>query len=187
MNPTAASHMSGVWERQIRSIRSVLTAILDQSAQRLDSTSLRTFLYEVIINSRPLTAEHLNDPPGPEPLTQIHILTMKSTIILPPPGKFERTRWKKEYLLNLQPRQKRHKNRKNLKVNYVVLLQDDLAPRNEWKLARITEVYPGSDGRVRKLRLLLSDTTLGKGGKLTTKTMFLERPIQKVITVLEPD
>ena len=61
MIPPAASHMGGVWERQIRTIRSVLTAILDQSAQRLDSSSLRTFLYEVL-------------------------LTMKSTIILPPPG-----------------------------------------------------------------------------------------------------
>lgn len=66
---SAASHMGGVWERQIRTIRSVLTAILDQSGKRLDSTSLRTFLYEVMatINSRPLTAEHLNDPSGPGP------------------------------------------------------------------------------------------------------------------------
>lgn len=97
------------------------------------------------------------------------------------------TRWKKEYLLNLQPRQKWHKNRRNLKVNDIVLLHDDLAPRNEWKLARITEVYPSSDGRVRKVRLMLSDTTLGKGGKLRTKTMFFERPIQKVVTLLEAD
>ena len=87
MNPPAASHMGGVWERQIRSVRSVLTVILDQSSKRLDSASLRTFLYEVmaIINSRPLTTEHLNDPSGPEPLTPNHILTMKPTVILPPP------------------------------------------------------------------------------------------------------
>ncbi len=74
MNPPAASHMRGVWERQIRTARSVLSAVLDQSAQRLDSTSLRTFLYEVmaLVNSRPLTTEHLNDPSGPEPLTPNH-------------------------------------------------------------------------------------------------------------------
>lgn len=139
INPPAASHMGGIWERQIRTIRSVLTAVLDQSAQRLDCTSLRTFLYEAmaIINSRPLTAEHLNNPSRPEPLTPNHILKMKLTIILPPPGQFIReglylkkrwrriqylanefwTRWKKEYLLNLQARQKWHKNRRNLKVN----------------------------------------------------------------------
>ncbi len=92
MNPPAASHMGGVWERQIRTVRRVFSAFLDQSAQRLDSTSLRTFLYEVmaIVNSRLLTTEHLNDSSGPEPLTTNHILTIKSTIILPPPGQFTR-------------------------------------------------------------------------------------------------
>ncbi|KAA0703644.1 hypothetical protein E1301_Tti015510 [Triplophysa tibetana] len=141
MNPPAASHMGGVWERQIRTVRSVLTAILDQSSRRLDSTSLRTFLYEVmaIVNSRPLTAEHLNDPSGLEPLTPNHILTMKSTILLPPPGQFVGedlylqkrwrrvqylaneiwTRWRKEYLLNLQPRQKWHMDKRNLKVKMI--------------------------------------------------------------------
>lgn len=209
MNPPAASHMGGVWERQIRTIRSVLTAILDESAQRLDSSSLRTFLYEVmaVVNSRPLTVEHLNDPSAPEPLTPNHILTMKSTIILPPPGQFVKEdlylqkrwrrvqylanefwiRWKKEYLLSLQPRQKWQKNRRNLKVNDIVLLQNEQAPRNEWKLARIAEVYPESDDRVRKVRLLVSDTTFNEKGKPTTKTVFLDRPIHKLVTLIEAD
>lgn len=71
MNLPHSSHMGGVWERQIRTVRSVLTSILDQSSTRLDSSSLRTFFYEVMatVNSRPLTTEHLNDPLGPEPLT----------------------------------------------------------------------------------------------------------------------
>lgn len=132
---------------------------------------------------------------------------MKSTIILPPPGQFVRedlylqkrwrrvqylanefwTRWRKEYLLNLQPRQKWHKNRRNLKVNDIVLLQDNLAPRNEWKLAKITEIFPGSDSRVRKLKLLVSNTTFDKKGKSTTTTVFLERPVQKVVSLLEAD
>lgn len=90
MNNESASHMGGVWERQIRTIRSILTAMLDKSASRLDNTTLRTFLYETmaIINSRPLSVEHLHDPTGPEPLTPNHILTMKSSVILPPPGQF---------------------------------------------------------------------------------------------------
>lgn len=40
-----------------------------------------------IINSRPLTTEHLNDPTNLEPLPPNHIL-MKSKIILLPPGQF---------------------------------------------------------------------------------------------------
>lgn len=135
MNVPSASHMGGVWERQIRTIRSILTTMLDKSASRLDTTTLRTFLYETmaIINSRPLSVEHLHDPTGPEPLTPNHILTMKSSIILPPPGQFCKEdlylckrwrrvqflanefwrRWKREYLLNLQQRQKWQRKSRN--------------------------------------------------------------------------
>ncbi len=72
-----------------------------------------------------------------------------------------------------------------MKVNDIVLLQNDLAPRNEWKLARVIEVYPGSDGRVRKLKLMVSDTAFEKKVKPTTKTVFLERPIHEVVVLLE--
>lgn len=90
MNTPASSHMGSVWERQIRTIRSVLTSILEQPVKQLDCSFLRTFLYEVMViaNSRPLTTDHLNDPSSLEPLTPNHILTMKSTIISSPPGKF---------------------------------------------------------------------------------------------------
>lgn len=189
-------------------VRSVLNAILDQSAKRLDTASLRTFLYAVmaIINSRPLSAEYLNDPAGPQPLTPNHILTMKSTIIQPP-GKFQKEdlylqrrwrtvqylanefwiRWRKVNLLNLQPRQKWHVPRRNLKINDIVLLQEDLAPRNEWRIARVTDVYPGADDKVRKVRLLVSETVFDKHGKHKTKTVTLDRPVHKVIVLVEVD
>ncbi|KAL7874934.1 hypothetical protein SRHO_G00059040 [Serrasalmus rhombeus] len=209
MNPPSASHMGGAWERQIRIIRSVLTSILDQSSNRLDTSSLRTYFYEVmaVINSRPLTAHLLNDPMGPQPLSPNHILTMKSSIILPPPGKFERedlylrkrwrkvqhlanefwSRWRKEYLLNLQPRQKWQRKRRNAKVNDIVIVQDDTAPRTEWKLAKVTKVYPAEDGCVRKLQLLISDSTLDKEGKHIGKPVYLERPIHKTVTLIEAE
>ncbi|XP_070183281.1 uncharacterized protein, partial [Littorina saxatilis] len=90
-NPPAASHMGGVWERQIRTVRSILNGLLRRSGQRLTTSSLRTFLYEVmaIVNSRPLSVESLESADGPRPLTPNHVLTMKSGAILPPPGVFE--------------------------------------------------------------------------------------------------
>ncbi len=209
MNTPSASHTGGIWERQIRTIRSVLTSILDQSAQRLDSASLRTFFYEVmaIINSRPLTTEHLNDPSGPQPLTPNHILTMKSSVILPPPGEFVSedvylrkrwrkvqflanvfwSRWRKEYLLNLQQRQKWHTCRRNAKVNDIVILKEDTAPRSQWKLAKVIEVHTGTDGCVRTVKLLISDSTLDRRGKRVTNPTYLERPIQKIVTLIEAD
>ncbi len=209
MNPPSASHMGGVWERQIRTIRSVLTSILNQSSRTLDSSSLRTYLYEVmaIVNSRPITTHLLNDPTGPQPLTPNLLLTMKSSIILPPPGDFVKEdlylrrrwrrvqylanefwqRWKKEYLLGLQQRQRWHKTNRNAKVNDIVILQDDTTPRNDWKLAKVTAVYPSQDGCVRKVQLLISDSTLDDHGKKLSKPVHLIRPIHKTVTLLEAD
>ncbi|KAK7884949.1 hypothetical protein WMY93_028072 [Mugilogobius chulae] len=209
MNPPSASHMGGAWERQIRTIRSVLAAILDQSSRSLDNSTLRTYLYEVmaIVNSRPITTELLNDPTGPQPLTPNLLLTMKSSVVLPPPGEFVREdlylrkrwrrvqylanefwhRWKKEYLLSLQQRQKWHKTKRNAKVNDIVIIQDDTAPRNDWKLAKVTAVYPSEDGCVRKVQLLISDSTLDDHGKRQNKPVYLDRPIHKTVTLLETD
>ena len=79
--------MGGVWERQIRSVRNIISTLLSQLGTQLDDESLRTFMCEAagIVNSRPLTPGSLNDPLSDEPLTPNHLLTMKSKIVLPPP------------------------------------------------------------------------------------------------------
>ena len=88
-NPPLSSHMGGVWERQIRSARTILASLLRNHLARLNDEALRTLFTEVglIINSRPLTAERLSDETV-EPLTPNHLLTMKSKVVLPPPGVF---------------------------------------------------------------------------------------------------
>ena len=89
-NPSAASHMGGVSERQIRITRKVLSGLMEEYGHCLDEESFRTLMCEVeaIINSRPLTTVS-GEPGDLEPLTPNHILTTKSTVILPPPGKFQ--------------------------------------------------------------------------------------------------
>ena len=42
INVPNASHMGGVWERQIRTVRSVLSPLLDNHGSQLDDESLRT-------------------------------------------------------------------------------------------------------------------------------------------------
>lgn len=160
-----------------------------------------------IINSRPLTTEHLNDPTSLGPLTPNHILMMKSNIIFPPPGEFVSqdlylckrwhqvqflanefwSRWKKEYLLNLQQRQIWQKEKRNTKVNDIVILQVDSSPRNQWRLARVTEVYPSTDVKVRKVKLLIRDSTLDSQGKRISKPVYLDRPVQKTVLLLEAE
>lgn len=88
MNVPSASHMGGVWERQIRSVRNVLSSLMEHCGSHLDDEMLRTFMCKAaaIVNSRPLTVANIHDPNSLEPLTPNHLLTMKSKIILPPPG-----------------------------------------------------------------------------------------------------
>lgn len=75
-NPPAASHMGGAWERQIRTIRSILKSLMHEFGHAVDDESLRTLLTEVenIVNSRPLTFPS-SDPQDLDPLTPNHILT----------------------------------------------------------------------------------------------------------------
>ena len=89
MNVPCASHMGGVWERQIRTVRSALSALLDHHGTQLDDELLQTLMVEAeaIVNSRPLTAD--NTFPL-EPLTPNHLLTSKTNVVLPPPGVFQR-------------------------------------------------------------------------------------------------
>ena len=42
-NPACASNFGGVWERQIRSIRSVMNGLFREHGSRLDEESLRKF------------------------------------------------------------------------------------------------------------------------------------------------
>ena len=64
MNDPSSSHVGGVWDRQIHTVRSVMSLLLQNNGLQLDDESLRTLICEVeaIINSRPLTVDFLNDP-----------------------------------------------------------------------------------------------------------------------------
>ena len=79
-NSPNSSHMGGLWERCIRSIRSVLGLVLWQHTAQLDISSLRSF-YEVmaIINGKPLTHQNISDPDAPVPLTPYQLLTQCSS------------------------------------------------------------------------------------------------------------
>ena len=186
----------------------LLTVLLDQHSTRLDASTLRTFFYEAmaIVNSRPLTTENLYNSQGPEPLTPNHLLTMKSKVILPPPGEFVRedvyarkrwrkvqflpnefwSRWKREYLLNLQARQKWHTKTRNFQVGDIVILKEE-AVRGHWKLGKIIETKQGQDGLVRSVKLLMGDSTLTYQGKRVSNPSFLERPVNKLTLLLEND
>ncbi|XP_048256918.1 uncharacterized protein LOC125382686 [Haliotis rufescens] len=101
-NPPSASHMGGAWERLIRSVRNVLNPLLQEFGERLDDELYRILLCEVeaILNSRPLTTVS-SDPKDLHPISPNHLLMVKASAYIPPPGVFQpsdvfaRRRWRR--------------------------------------------------------------------------------------------
>ena len=83
-------------------------------------------------------------------------------------------RWIKEYLPQLQERQKWSNIRRNFTPGDIVVIVDDSAPRNSWLTGRIVETMMDKKGLVRQLRI-------------KSKTGFLTRPINKVCLLLEAE
>ena len=57
----------------------------------------------------------------------------------------------RDFFPSLIIQQKWHTERRNLQIDDLVMIRDDKLVRGKWRMARITEVFLGSDGKVRKL------------------------------------
>ena len=82
--------MRGVWERQICFARSILEGLLKTHSHSVNNESLVTLMTEVelIISSRPLTVETMNDTKSDMPLSPSHLVTIKTNVVIPPSGEF---------------------------------------------------------------------------------------------------
>ena len=78
--PPSASHMSGAWERMIRSIRRIPGALLQSQALTDEVFLILITEVEGILNSRPLVPIVI-DPSADEPLTPNHLLLLRGNPI----------------------------------------------------------------------------------------------------------
>ncbi|XP_071834278.1 uncharacterized protein [Apostichopus japonicus] len=191
-NPPAASHMGGIWERIIRSVRRILKALVKE--QLINQEVLTTLLTEVeaILNARPLTQISL-DPRDNQPLTPNHLLLLKGNPNIAP-GEFVKTdgygrrrwrqcqylanqfwrRWIREYLPLLQTRQKWNKEKRSLRVGDLVLMVNESLPRGKWSVGRVEQVFPDRFGRVRQVEIRVG-------------SQYYKRPIVKLCLLEEAD
>ena len=205
-NTPTASHAGGLWERQIKNIKTVLKGMAAKYDRRLDTAGLRTAFYEAMatVNSRPLTVNNLNDPHSVI-LTPNHLLTMKAEDVITPSGNIDSTElygrkmwrksqqfaeqfwaeWKSFYLAEITKRQRWKNVQRNIKIGDVVLIVEEELPRNTWKTGVIEEVKAGSDGLVRSAKVRLSNKLRDKSGKEISPSTTLERPVQKLV-LLQP-
>ena len=185
-NLATASHMGGIWERVIRSVRKVMRSLLKN--QVVTGEVLRTLMTEVerVLNSRPLTPSG-DDPHDLSALTPNYLLLLRENVNLPPglftkEDQYTKRRWRQvqylantfwkrwiaEYLLTLQERQRWLKPRRNFCVGDVVLVVDERLQRGQWPLGRVTDTFKGKDGLVRSVMVK------------TKGNVELQRPIAKL-------
>ena len=170
-NPPGGPHMGGCWERLVASVKRALRTVIGN--QHVTDEVFTTVLTEVefVLNSRPITYVS-NDAGDPAALTPNHLLLGRDAPCLPPNvlsgerlnirrrWKYAQQivehfwkRWAREYVPTLMKREKWTRDTPQLKVGDVVLVTEENAPRGRWPIARVSKVFPGSDGRVRSVEL----------------------------------
>ena len=194
MNVPHASHMGGTWERQIRTARAVFSSILAKHGHCLDDELLRTVMVETeaIINGMPLSYASMSDTNTVEPLTPQQLLTLKSKVVCPLPGRFCEedlyakhrwrrvqflanlfwTRWRREFLPTLHERRRWQAREPNLRDGDIVIVADDAVPRGRWPVGRVVRTYPSEDGLVRKVRLQIGQSEY-------------DRPVSRLVVLLK--
>ena len=77
-------------------------------------------------------------------------------------------------------------SQRNVKTGDIVLIQDSNSIRGQWKLGKVSNTYPGTDGKVRKVYVQYKNlnadepTAKYKGKGYVT----VQRPVQRLILLL---
>ena len=170
----------------IRTVCQVLFAILTPNVRLTDDVLSTVFCEtETMVNSRPLT-KGSDDIHDDSPVTPNHLLMMQANSAFPWDVTHENDvyrkrwrhaqhiasqfwkRWLREYLPELQRRQKWLQTKPNIKSGDLVLIADESSLRGSWPLGLVEETKVGGDGLVRSARI-------------RTRSTHLVRPISKLI------
>ena len=184
-SPPSGPHFGGLWEAAVRSAKHHLLRVLGDNPATPEDMNTLLVQVEGCLNSRPITACS-DDPSDLEPLTPGHFLVGSSLQSIPEPNyqslstnrlnqwqlmqrKLQDfwTRWRREYLSQLQGRIKRWRSPVQIEIGKLVIIHDDNQPPLRWKMGRIHAVHPGNDGIVRVVTL-------------KTATGFLTRPVEDI-------
>lgn len=165
-----APHMGGIYESAVKSVKNHLVRIIGETTLTFEEYATILTQVEACVNSRPICALN-DDPTDLNALTPGHFLIGEPLIKVPdvedyqdkPVNRLDRwqhlqqmsqhfwQRWHHEYLNTLINRSKWTKERENIRQGDLVVVQEDNTPPMKWKMGRIQETLPGSDGLVRSV------------------------------------
>ena len=208
--PERAPHFGGLWEAAVKSAKHHLKRIVGEQKLTFEEFTTVATQVEACLNSRPLLHLDSHSPDGIQPLTPGHALIGKPLVSYPetalPPLQRYPDRWtlcqglvqqfwkvwSKDYLNQLQAAHKWKTKRPNLAVGDVVLMKDASEFKTHWGMARVTAVFPGDDGLVRAVEVLVKKATIPPNipkKKLTLDqikitSLTLKRPVVKLALLI---
>jgi hypothetical protein len=164
-NPPSGPNFGGLWESGIKSVKYHLKRVIGATVLTFEQFTTVLAKIEACLNSRPLV--RLSDDPDQFVLTPGHFL-IGDALLAPPqavlnePGKLTEKWdvckriansfwkvWRDDYLKTLITREKWNSEERNLEVNDVVLMKNELTAPTFWPLGRVVSTHPGSDEKVR--------------------------------------
>ncbi|XP_026479809.1 uncharacterized protein LOC113386232 [Ctenocephalides felis] len=171
--PSHAPHFGGLWEGSIKVMKHHIRRVIGSHCLTFEEYMTVLLQIEAVLNSRPLLT--LTDDssdisyisPGhflignaltsfPEPYNDI--ANVKATKLFKQIAEMKDkfwSLWSKQYLSDLQKRQKWSKERPNIELDTIVLLKEDNAPPLHWPIGRIIGTSPGLDGKIELDRAIL--------------------------------
>ena len=185
----------GAWERLIRSVKRSLHKVVGRAQLSFDE--LNTLLVEIesVINSRPLTYIYDDTEGVTYPLTPSQLIYGRNVTLAPNESylavvsthetltkrlKYHRKllsefskRWKNEYLPSLREILNRNERNENIvSLGDIVIVKNEQTKRSFWKVAKVVELIPSRDGKIRSVKL-----------KVATEngTTYLVRPLQCLV------
>jgi len=190
--PPRSPHFGGLWEAAVKSAKHLLLKNVSTAALTYEELETVVVEIEAILNSRPLvpSSSDANDlnaiTPGHfligEELTSVVDMQAKDPkrkliehwqLVAELKRNFWQ-RWSKEYLNELQQRNKWKGPIKEIIPNTMVIIKEDNTPVLQWPLGRIIKVYKGDDGAVR-----VCDVQTQKG--------VFKRPIHRLAPLFPED
>ena len=207
--PLYSPWIGAVWERSIKTLKNCLQRTLGRV--KIGYFRLVTLLSDIqqAVNSRPLTYRCSEDtsleiitpncflrpnanvqvfykkPEGPIRDLPSRSLIIKSMEVRERVLESFREIWYREYLLGLR---QLHKNlhqvdfANKIKVNDVVLIRNPAKNRKFWKLGKVLELYPGSDGIVRAVKVFRGDENYRTHPQIVIHSLKHLYPLELSIT-----
>ena len=205
-SPADGPWQNGCSEALVKSVKKAI--VVSVGCQVLTVPEFQTVCFEAanLVNERPI-GRHPTDPNDGVYLCPNHLLLGRASSRVPSGPFYHLTKtsrrfsniqniidsfwrqWTRDFFPSLLVNQKWHTQKRNVKIGDVVIIQDSKQIRGNWRLARVSNVFPSDDGRVRRVELQYKNEKPGEPVKKYAGSPYLkiQRPIQRIVVIVPID